>query len=449
MTAIFIFHRDFRVVDNTALTRLARVATRILPIFVFTPDQIDTQRNPYYNSNSVQFMCESLEELKAATANCLTFFYGDLITVLNRIHTALKGDVQYISFNLDYTKYARDRTTRVEKWAKTKGLETITSSDYTLVEMNEVRDGNVYTVFKPYYDRVKSMQIKTNRTRVSKFWKPSARLPSLTDLSRFYTPNDLVQVGGRSEALTILKGLSKFRSYARTRNDPSVPTTSLSAHIKFGTVSIREVYEKFRKVSAELLRQLVWHDFYAQIMYYLPYRKTLGGGNFQDKKVRWSTSDKLFRAWCEGRTGFPIVDAGMRQLNTIGWMHNRVRLLTSNFLSLVLGIDWRKGERYFAQKLVDYDPSSNNGNWQFSAQVGIDRVPYVRIYNPFSQAKDVDPECTYIYAWVPELRTLDRKQILGWESATPELARSVGYPLPVVNYSEQRKINERKYRLYV
>lgn len=444
-TAIFIFHRDFRVVDNTALTRLAKVATRIFPIFVFTPDQIDPKRNSYYNSNSVQFMCESLEELRAVTSDCLTFFYGDLITVLNRIHAALKGDIQYVGFNLDYTKYARDRTAQVEKWAKRKGVETVTAEDYTLVEMNAVRDGNMYSVFKPYYDRVKSMKVEVSRTRVTKFWKP--KVSSLvSDLSRFYTPNDLVQVGGRIEALRILKGLSTLRSYARTRNDPSVPTTTLSAHIKFGTVSIREVYEKFRKVSDELTRQLVWHDFYAQIMYYLPYRKTLGGGNFQDKKVRWTTSDKLFRAWCEGRTGFPIVDAGMRQLNTIGWMHNRVRLVTSNFLSLVLGIDWRKGERYFAKKLVDYDPSSNNGNWQFSAQVGIDRVPYVRIYNPFSQAKDVDPECKYIQAWVPELRKLDRKQILGWESATPQLSQTVGYPLPIVNYSEQRKVNERKYK---
>lgn len=449
MTSLFIFHRDFRIVDNKALLKVAEISSTIIPIFVFTPEQIDSKKNAYFNDNSVQFMCESLIDLYEACGRKLTFFYGDLVKVLEEIFRK-NQEIVNVGFNLDYTKYARDRTEKVRDCCQKYSKQVVNAQDYTLMDMEEVRGDSFYSVFKPYYDRVRAMSrlITVDKRKVGKFGRLARKVKyqvGVDALTRFYTPNEYVQVGGRQNGLAILSSLSKFRTYGRTRNTPSDDTTRLSAHIKFGTLSIREVYWKMKSVSEELLRQLIWHDFYAQLMCHLPYRKTMGGGNFQNKRVKWSTSPNLFEKWCEGRTGFPIVDAGMRQLNTIGWMHNRVRLITSNFLSLVLGIDWRKGEKYFAQKLVDYDPSSNNGNWQFSAQVGIDRVPYVRIYNPFTQAKDVDPQCKYIKMWVPELRRVENSIILNWDKATNDISDQLNYPLPIVDYTKQRKINKKKY----
>lgn len=452
MSGVFLFHRDFRTTDNTSLIELSKVSKCILPIFVFTPEQVSSSANKYYNSNAIQFMCESLEELNKNTQQKLACFYGDTLSVLNALKARLP-DWKYLAFNLDYTKYARERTDRVQKWCASNGIECIAHEDYTMVPMQEVRNGEKYTVFKPYFDRVMSLSrsIRVNTRKINSFCLPSgvssirSYLP-LSKIHNFYKQNEYLSLGGRSYALQILSNIKKFRQYAKVRNTPSIDTTQLSAHIKFGNVSIREVFEKFRSTSLELTRQLVWHDFYAQLMFYMPYRQTLGGGNFQNKRVRWSSSASRYRAWCDGRTGFPIVDAGMRQLNTIGWMHNRVRLIVSNFLTLVLGVDWRLGEKYFAQKLVDYDPSSNNGNWQFTAQVGIDRVPYVRIYNPFTQAKDVDPKCEYIKLWVHELRPLDADTILRWNNSTPELSKAVAYPMPIVDYERERRIQEAKYR---
>jgi deoxyribodipyrimidine photo-lyase len=172
---------------------------------------------------------------------------------------------------------------------------------------------------------------------------------------------------------------------------------------------MREVFHSYENV--DLLRQIIWHDFYASLMYFLPEEDTLGGGNMQHKKIKWKHSESMFRKWCDGKTGVPFVDAGMRQLNETGWMHNRLRLITSNYLTMVLKIDWKKGEKYFAQKLVDYDVASNNLNWQFSGQVGTDRNPYAIVYNPYLQSKKYDKDCKYIKKWVPELRDVDCKLI--------------------------------------
>ena len=184
---------------------------------------------------------------------------------------------------------------------------------------------------------------------------------------------------------------------------------------------------------SDLVRQVIWHDFYAQLMNYLPPKKTLGGGNFQNRKVRWNRNYSFLKRWKEGNTGYPIVDAGMRQLNQTGWMHNRVRLITSNFLSIILGINWKEGEKYFAQHLVDYDPSSNNGNWQWSAQVGTDKVPYLRVYNPLKQAFDIDPTTEYIRRWVPELSSLSDDEILEWNKV--DISSKIDYPKPMVDFS--------------
>lgn len=453
---LFIFHRDLRVSDNTALLRLFEQVDRVIPIFVFSPHQVNRRVNRFYNSNAIQFMCESLMDLYEQTKTSLRFAYGDEVNILE--HVIDQYPITHVGFNLDYTRYARQRTHRVRQLCDSKQVQLVLAEDYTLTELETLRDGEPYVVFEPYYQAVLRSSIPPPEvTRIGrKRWKsisssPSLPLLKLSELNSFYTANPSVIEGGREMGRLILSHVGRrFRRYSSTRNTPSVETTHLSAHIKFGTVSIREVYAVFRKTSADLVRQLIWHDFYAQLMYFLPHQRTLGGSNFQERKVRWRSirsgkGKEWFQKWCEGRTGFPIIDAGMRQLNQTGWMHNRVRLLTSNFLTLLLGIDWRHGERYFAQRLVDYDPSSNNGNWQFTAQVGTDRTPYLRIYNPFAQSAKVDPESVYIHRWVPELRAVDSDVIHRWDRIEDD-ERILGYPAPMVDYSKQREQAQQRYR---
>lgn len=443
MSGLFIFHRDLRVYDNLSLNELSELTKDIIPIFIFNPEQISPKENKYFNDNSVQFMIQALHNLKKITKNKLQLFYGNPKKIVSSILNN-NSDIQYIAYNRDYTPFAKKRDKEYEKLAQKYNIEVINKQDYTLVDMELIRDTK-YSVFNPYYKKLLSLGVPNPVKKSIKFSSKKLKgVKVFTDVNSLYEKNDSVMVqGNRSHALKILKNIRKFKNYSKTRNNPSINTTLLSAHIKFGTVSIREVYKSMKK-NKELTRQLIWHDFYAQLMYYLPKKNTLGGGNFKEKNIKWTSSISKFKAWCDGKTGFPIIDAGMRQLNKIGWMHNRVRLLVSNFLTLILGIDWRKGEKYFAQKLVDYDPSSNNGNWQFSAQVGIDRVPYLRIYNPFTQAKEVDPKCKYIKEWVEELRDVDYRDILKWDRACYEYKGL--YKCPIVELKDKMREAKKRYR---
>lgn len=443
MVDLFIFHRDLRTYDNLALNELS-YSKNIIPIFIFNPKQISPKQNKYFNNNSVQFMIQALEKLKKMTKNKLKILYGNPKQVLSSI---LKNNtISTIAFNTDYTPFAKKRDKIYISLANKHNVEVITKQDYTLVDMEEIRDKH-YSVFNPYYKKVLSSNIPKPVKKSISF--SSSKLKgiskySFNKLHSLYKPNKHVLVkGDRKQALNILKNIRRFKNYKKTRNNPSINTTLLSAHIKFGTISIREAYISMKK-NKELTRQLIWHDFYAQIMHYLPIKKTLGGGNFKNKNIKWQPSSSKFKSWCEGKTGFPIIDAGMRQLNKTGWMHNRLRLLVSNFLSLILGIDWRKGEKYFAQKLTDYDPSSNNGNWQFSAQVGIDRVPYLRIYNPFTQAKEIDQNCSYIKEWVEELKDIDNYDILRWDKVCKEY-KGV-YRCPIADLKQKMKETKKRYK---
>ena len=444
MTSLFIFHRDLRINDNLALNELSKISKHIIPIFIFNPIQISPEKNKYFNDNSVQFMIQALKNLKKMTKGKLQIFYGDPKKVLSSI--LKNNDIDAIAYNSDYTPFAKKRNKSYKSIAKKYNNKVITSQDYTLLDMEIIRD-KAYSVFNPYYKKVLKNKIPNPTKSIIHFSNKKLRgISSYTfnKLDSLYKENkDVLVKGDRKQALTILKNIRRFKNYPKTRNIPSINTSLLSAHIKFGTVSIREVYYSMRK-NRELTRQLIWHDFYAQIMYYIPEKQTLGGGNFKNKNIKWKSTSSKFKAWCEGKTGFPIVDAGMRQLNKIGWMHNRLRLIVSNFLSLILGIDWRKGEKYFAQKLVDYDPSSNNGNWQFSAQVGIDRVPYLRIYNPFNQAKEIDSNCKYIKEWVDELRDIDNYDILRWDKVCKEY-KGV-YRCPIVDIKESMRESKKRYK---
>jgi deoxyribodipyrimidine photo-lyase len=226
------------------------------------------------------------------------------------------------------------------------------------------------------------------------------------------------------------------------------PTSELSSYIKFGCISIREVYHIFRS-NRDFIRQLFWRDFYANILFSFPY--VLGSAMKPNyNKISWHHNSKWFNAWCNGVTGFPIVDAGMRQLNETGYMHNRARLIVSSFLVKTLLIDWRYGERYFAKTLVDYDVANNNLNWQWSASTAVDSQPYFRIFSPWKQSVDYDKDCEYIKKWIPELLEVPNKDIHNWYKSCEKYKNKIKYPKPIVDYDIMRKeiLNVYKSALY-
>jgi deoxyribodipyrimidine photo-lyase len=436
MKGLFIFRRDFRVNDNLALQLLSRECNEIIPIFITTPEQ--TKNNEYFSNNSFQFLTESLEDLNLQTGRKLKILYGDNIDIIKYI-LENNENITHVGFNEDYTPYAKKRDDEIFKLCEDLDIDVITAEDYTIYKRDDIRSGKTpyFSVFKAFYTKVlklKNPELLESKIKfVNNFKIDKKFVKSLAFLKKLYVPNKNVLVhGGRKNALNVLKKLNQFKDYDQTRNNPNINTTLLSAYIKYGCVSIREVYlDMIKKVGKnnELTRQLIWHDFYAILMYYLPEKRTIGGGNFKNKSIRWRNSPEEFKRWCEGTTGVPIIDAAMRQLNTVGWMHNRCRLLVSNYLTMVLKIDWHLGEKYFANKLIDYDVTSNNLNWQFSTGIGTDRTPYVRIYNPYKQSKDIDKDCEYIKKWIPELRSIECDMIHKWDTSHNKV--KVDYPKPM------------------
>ncbi|MGA9530868.1 MAG: deoxyribodipyrimidine photo-lyase, partial [Candidatus Babeliales bacterium] len=252
--------------------------------------------------------------------------------------------------------------------------------------------------------------------------------------------------GGSSECKKRINLIRHLKHYHKTRNYPAMPTSYLSPHLKFGTLSVRyaaAIITKELSPHHDLIRQLYWRDFYTYIAYHSPF---VFGSSYKDKynQLTWSKSKLRFKKWQQGLTGFPIVDAGMRQLNTTGFMHNRVRMITASFLIKDLHINWQWGERYFAQKLVDYDPSVNNGNWQWVASTGCDAAPYFRIFNPWLQQKKYDPQCIYIKQWIPELKDIPSQIIHTWyKKYSPKMKN---YPYPMVNHEKESKAAIALYR---
>jgi deoxyribodipyrimidine photo-lyase len=300
-----------------------------------------------------------------------------------------------------------------------------------------------YQKFTPFYEACVRKKVdaptKARKIHFATTTKPLLHTISLdTAMKRFTSVNlHLLVHGGRENGLKQMRQAAKnIKQYSKTHNELSHPTSELSAFIKFGCVSIREVYHTFRS-KHDFIRQLFWRDFYANILYSFP--RVLGHTlkpNYE--KIKWHSNANWFKAWTRGVTGFPVVDAGMRQLNQTGYMHNRARLIVSSFLVKTLLISWEKGEQYFAQHLVDYDPASNNGNWQWTAGSGADSQPYFRIFNPWRQMEEYDPQCEYIKRWIPELKTVPVKDILRWDTKWSEY-KQFGYVKPICSYEEQKE----------
>jgi deoxyribodipyrimidine photo-lyase len=409
---LFLFHRDFRIEDNLALNALSQHGP-VTCLFIFTPTQLT--KNPFYSSKSFGFMCASLYELKHTLQEKgadLYFKYGDTLEILKGMN------IKRIGFNLDYTPYARRRAESIVDYAREKGIECITAEDYLLRPMGTFLKANKtpYVVFTPFktaalkypVDKPEIINIEFAKMDGS-FYTPE------------YTPTQIK--GGRKAGKKLL--------HFNYQHDDFTPTTGLSPYLKFGCVSIREAY--WATTSPLFRSQLYWREFFYYIACYFP--KVLDDREDFKEGLPWRNAPQEFERWCQGRTGFPIVDAAMRQLNETGYMHNRGRLITANFLTRLLGIDWRLGETYFATHLIDYDPCVNNGNWQWVAGTGVDRAPYSqRIFNPWYQGLSHDADAKYIKQWIPELRDISPHHIHRWDKHHTE-----AYLTPMIDYVEARK----------
>jgi len=433
MKTIHIFTRDLRIIDNTSLNAISKY--EVIPIFIFTPEQV-TNKSKFKSNNAIQFMVESLIDLNEELNNKLNLFYGEISKIISSI---LKdnNDISGISITKDYTDYAINREKIIWDLCKKNNLNFVLTEDYCI---NDPSDFKAYKKFTPYKKIAIEEDVRKPKTmKLSNIRKIQGNY-SFSDAKKLYIENkDLNLHGGRVNGLIQISKLSLHKSYNKNRNKLSINTTELSAFIKFGCISIREVYYEIKKKlgsNTDLISQLIWRDFYFQIGFNFP--DVLKGIPLKQhySNIKWENNKKLLTAWKRGETGFPIVDAGMRQLNKTGFMHNRARLITASFLVKTLLVDWRIGERYFATKLYDYDPLVNNGNWQWISGSGADSQPYFRIFNPWLQSKTHDYDCKYIKKWIPELNIVDSKHIHKWY----EYYKMYDiYIKPIVNFELQKK----------
>lgn len=443
-SSLMIFRRDLRLQDNTALNHAIENSVGIIPCFIFDPIQV-SNKNIYRSMNAIQFMIESLEDLEVhfkKRGGNLYFFHGKTYQVIEQLLQQEKIDA--IFTNKDYTPFSLKRDESIKKICDHYQVAFEQYDDVLLNPPQAVHTQNntPYNIFTAFFKASLHLPIRKPEaldSNVKWFKSPIAHSKTLVSIKNqiLERENSTLHVhGGRQNAIAILNDLGKFHDYATTRDYPSISTTNLSAHNKFGTVSIREVYYMIANelgAGHALIRQLYWRDFFTYVAYYSPF---VFGHAFHEKyeNIEWNNNEKMFKRWCDGQTGFPIVDAAMRQLNETGYMHNRVRMIVGSFLVKDLHIDWKWGEQYFACNLVDYDPAVNNGNWQWVASTGCDAMPYFRIFNPWLQQKKFDKDCVYIKKWLPELKNIDQRILHNWYKPTNRPIK--GYPRPIVDHDK-------------
>jgi len=398
-TVIFWFRRDLRLSDNAGLYYALKENKNVVPLFIFDANILSELDDAC--DRRLAFIHQALEHLQYELRKCSTSLlalFGDPVTLFKK----LKPKAVYT--NHDYEPYARKRDGEIEKILKKNAVLFKTYKDQVIFDRDEIvkDNGQPYTVFTPYSKKWNSQlnefHIKSYPTQkyFTNFKKMSSHhIPSLEEVG-------FKHVGAPFPPRVV--PVSIIEQYDRTRDLPAIRgTTRLSVHLRFGTVSIRVLVQIARKKNRVWLNELVWREFYHMILWHFPDV----GSSFKPAydRIAWRNNEAEFQAWCEGRTGYPIVDAGMRELNETGFIHNRVRMIAASFLTKHLLIDWRWGEAYFAKKLLDFDLASNNGGWQWASGSGCDAAPYFRIFNPELQTKKFDPEMKYIKKWVPEFNT--------------------------------------------
>ncbi len=422
---LFWFRRDLRLEDNAGLYHALKEGQNVQPIFIFDRNILDDLEEK--DDRRVSFIYAQIKRLKKelqSKGSDLWVFYGtpkDVFQLLLDEHT-----INGLFANKDYEPYALKRDKDVYNLFEKQNLTFRAFKDHVIFEKSEVvkDDGKPYTVFTPYSKKWKA---KLNDTYTREYpaedyidclhrtaSKPMPTLESMGFVKHTHDWND------NSIDQSVID------HYHETRDIPSLKGTSrLSVHLRFGTVSIRHLAQTGLKHNEKWLNELIWRDFYQAILWHFPH-VVKGGFKPEYDRIPWINDESQFKAWCQGKTGYPIVDAGMRELNQTGFMHNRVRMIVSSFLIKHLLIDWRWGEAYFAQKLIDFELASNNGGWQWAASSGVDAAPYFRIFNPYLQTERFDPELKYIRKWVPDLD-------------------SSLYPKPIV---EHKMARERAIRTY-
>ena len=405
-TAIFWFRRDLRLNDNAGLYHALKENESVLPIFIFDTDilkQLEDKADA-----RVDFIHQHIEKLQQQLISfnsSILVIIGSPLEVFKNISKKYK--ITKVYTNHDYEPYAIKRDKEIADFLATVGASFHTFKDQVIFEKEEVvkDDQKPYTVFTPYMRKWKS---KLN----SFYTKP---YPTEIYFNHFikthpFSIPTLNEIGFKATTIKFPKADLNENiviKYKEQRDIPSKSGTSkLSVHLRFGTISIRELVLKAQALNETWLNELIWREFYMMILYHFPH---VLKGAFKPKynHIPWSNNEQHFNLWCQGKTGYPIVDAGMRELNETGFMHKRVRMITASFLTKHLLIDWRWGEAYFAKKLLDFELSSNNGGWQWSASSGCDAAPYFRVFNPYEQTKKFDPQLKYIKHWIPEYDELN------------------------------------------
>jgi len=465
MLKVFWFRKDLRLSDNKALTEFINsIGSDDSFLFLYVKNK-NTYK--YYGEKRIAFLYECLFELGEELAKNklkLNILRGSSEEIFRNLTNKFGKTEVYAGRQIEPYSITRDNKIKKLLEENSGGLNLI--EDTNLISFNEPvkDDGTPYTVFTPFKNKFLKI-LNTEHYSESKVNLPKLNTKKEIRLeNNFETEKEYKQLdksdflkGGRRNAVVLLNNFfkSKINNYAVNRDFPAIEGTSLlSAHLHFGSISIREcfrAYTEFEKKSngtTDIYKwrdELIWREFYYNITFNFPY--VIDSAFKKDfNAIKWSNDIKIFRLWCEGKTGFPIVDAGMRQLNKEGWMHNRVRMIVAMFLTKDLLIDWRWGEKYFSKKLIDLDFSSNNGGWQWSASTGCDAQPYFRIFNPYRQSENFDPEGKYIKKYVEELKDVPEKFIHNPSEMSPVEQAACGvvtgkdYPLPIVNHSEVSKI---------
>lgn len=419
------FRRDLRLDDHAALYHALKAGRPVLPLFIFDRNILDdlqpeaesslkTDRRVEFIHLALQDMQRQLVKLDAS----LVVRYGTPSEIFRDL--LQEYHVEKVFTNHDYEPYARERDPAIARQLQEGGAELLTFKDQVILEKDEVLkdDGRPYTVFTPYSRKWKSvcndfyLKPYPSRRYFSNFYKqPEQKILPLEAMQ--FRPAGMPFPGKEWKGQVI-------RNYKEQRDIPSIPGTSrLSVHLRFGTISIRSLAAEAGALNDTFLNELIWRDFYQMILWHFPH---VAGRSFKPDydRIKWRNNKAEFEAWCNGQTGYPIVDAGMRELNTTGFMHNRVRMITASFLTKHLLIDWRWGEAYFAGKLLDFDLAANNGGWQWAAGSGCDAAPYFRVFNPYLQTQKFDPDLKYVRHWVPELEEFS-------------------YPKPIVVHEAARK----------
>jgi deoxyribodipyrimidine photo-lyase len=402
--AVFWFRRDLRLHDNHGLFKALSSGLPVLPIFIFDPEILENLED---NADArVSFIHNRLVEMShelEKTGSGITVYYGKPPDIFRQL--AEKFIIESVFTNRDYEPYAEKRDDEVAKYLIKKGIYMHTYKDQVVFEKDEVvkGDGTPYTVFTPYMKKWKSLftddkaEGYPSEQKLDALLKPQATMPSLGAMgfamSEIHVPNL------KTDQTTI-------SNYEAARNFPAVDgTTYAGTYLRFGLISPRELIRLGKKHSDTFWNEMIWREFFIQIIGHFPH-VVHQNFNARYNHISWRNNEEEFRRWCEGRTGYPMVDAGMRQLNQTGLMHNRLRMVTASFLCKHLLIDWRWGEAYFASRLLDFELASNNGNWQWAAGTGCDAAPYFRVFNPTEQARKFDAKGQYIRKWVPEIDEL-------------------------------------------